>query len=147
MVGVGGVLEDPRGGKHEYFGGKIAEELVHDWRREGRVRKVIHQAEVFPAVAAVQCWGKSAVGRRVILYVDNDAALGALVKGTSGSKPSAALVSRFWETVAAHGLFLWADRVPSAANPADAPSRGRCDELRRRGFEEVSPEAEGLLAW
>ena len=86
-------------------------------------------------------------GRRVVLYVDDDAALSTLVKGTSTSLPSARLANELWQCAALLGLHLWVDRVPSRSNPADAPSRARGAVLQAWGFTEVNPIAEGLQAW
>ena len=145
LVGVGGVIEDRHTAKREYFGGKVQQEVIEEWKAAGGKSKVIHQAELLPAVLAIKMWGEAVAGRRVILYVDNDTALSALVKGTSTSLPSARLTNSFWELVAKYGLFIWIDRVPSVANPADAPSRGCGDALMSEGYNEVL--APGLLSW
>ena len=119
--------------------------VIEDWKAAGDKSKVIHQAELLPATLSIKLWGEAAVGRRVILYVDRGTALSALVKGTSTSLPSARLTNSFWELAAKCGLFVWIDRVPSVANPADAPSRGCGEALMREGYKEVL--ASGLLTW
>ena len=57
-------------------------------------------------------------------YIDNEAAKFALIKGSSPTRDSAWLVQEFWEREAHLETFTWFERVPSAANCADDPSRG-----------------------
>ena len=84
----------------------------------------IHQAELQPVLVAVQMWGEALRGRRIIIFVDNEAARAALVKGDSRNKASAAIVASTWEQVAEVDLYPWIDRVPTRSNLADGPSRG-----------------------
>ena len=131
-VGVGGIVEDAESGMFEYFGCAVSDGTIRDWKRAGGKGRVIHQAEVLPAALAMEIWGPRLRNRKVVVFVDNDAARDALVKGATTSKASAALVSKFWDEVAAAGIYVWIDRVASKSNPADGPSRGA-----RRGIEEA----------
>ena len=56
--------------------------------------------------------------------LDNEAAKFALIKGTSPTRNSAWLVQQFWESEFEPDILSWFERVPSAANCADDPSRG-----------------------
>ena len=87
-----------------------------------------------PAWLAIDLWGKQLHSRRVILFVDNDAAKGALIKSGSRVEPSAGLAAKFWEVAAKERLDVWVDRVASAANPADDPSRNEWAWLQRHDF-------------
>ena len=80
-----------------------------------------------------------------MLFVDNDGARGALVKGSTTSRPSARIVQSFWVAVGAQGSYPWTDRVPTKSNPADGPSRGDWSELEALGVREVRVEGLGLL--
>ena len=119
---------------HEYFGGIVDDQIVQGWLAAGNKQRVIHQAEVYPALIALGLWAEQLRGRRVILFVDNDAAKECLIKGTTRSKASAKLVADFWCRAAEYELYIWVERVASAANPADAPSRRACPELERKGI-------------
>ena len=136
-VGVGAVIEDRWTGLKEYWGGMIRSSLVDEWKKKSGKTRVIHQAETYPALLAIKIWRKELHGRRVILFVDNDAAKEAIVKGVSGSVPSAEIVTALWEEAAANSMYLWVDRVPSAANVADGPSRGDNEDLEKEGFAKV----------
>ena len=57
-------------------------------------------------------------------FLDNDGAKAALVAGHSTNAVSAMLVNRVGDELAMLGGSTGYDRVPSTANPADAPSRG-----------------------
>ncbi len=72
--------------------------------------------------------------RRVVLYVDNEAARFGLIKGSSPTRDSAWLLNEFWleEAEAESGARIV--RVPSASKCADAPSRGCFETLAQRGM-------------
>ena len=92
------------------------------------------QSEMLPAVAARVIWRENLRHRLVIHFIDNDAARFAMIKGTSPTKDSAWLTSQIWCQEAANQSCSWFERVPSASNPADAPSRGRAPEPPAAGF-------------
>ena len=58
-------------------------------------------------------------------YVDNEAAKYGLIKGSSPTRDSAWLINEFWRWEADQESFTWFERVPSASNCADDPSRGK----------------------
>ena len=135
-VGVGAVLLDRHRGKFEFFGGQAPRDVVEAWRLNGS-RKVIHQAELWPVVLALELWAGTLKGRRVIVLVDNDGARGALVKCTTTNLASARLVNQFWSVAAQHEVYPWVDRVPTRSNCADGPSRGGSRWLVKAGYEQV----------
>ena len=115
------------------FGGLVQEGAVEEWKRESGKAWVIHQAELMPALLAVRLWRKRLTSRRLLIFVDNDAARCALVKGTTPVLPSARMVGAFWSECAAACTYPWVDRVPSISNLADGPSRGEFELLARMG--------------
>ena len=62
-------------------------------------------------------------GRRVVHWIDNTAALAALLKGYSRVADSARIVHAFHAWNAGAEADVWFEHVPSAANLADEPSR------------------------
>eukprot|EP00972_Heterocapsa_arctica_P088254 13013901-Heterocapsa_arctica.AAC.1 len=86
---------------------------------------------------AVATLGRMFRGRRVLLFVDNDGARGSLIQGSSTALPSARVVNDFWAMAADLELYVWIDRVPSAAKPADGPSRHDVAWLEAQGFRGV----------
>jgi hypothetical protein len=106
----------------EQFGGLIPSSITDVWIQSGS-RQVIHQAELYPAVAARLVWAKLLKHRKVLVFVDNEAARVALIKGNSGNHHSAQLVWSFHDMDIEQQCRMWIARVPSCSNPADAPSR------------------------
>jgi len=62
-------------------------------------------------------------GTEIHLFVDNNVALGTLMRGSSRQKDWNELVTDIWFQTAAHGFLLLCWRVPSKQNLADAPTR------------------------
>ena len=81
--------------------------------------------ELFAMVSAVMALGEQLRGKRMILFLDNNAAAGAMIKASSRVKIILAITECFWQQVAQLGASCWVERVASEANPADAPSRGK----------------------
>ena len=88
-----------------------------------RRRQQIGQVELVGAVAPYLSLPAELAGRRVIHFIDNTSALAALAKGYSGVPDSAHIVHVFHAWAAAASTSVWFEYVPSAANPADEPSR------------------------
>ena len=60
----------------------------------------------------------------VVCFVDNNVTLGSLVRGSSHLHAMTPIVHAIWEGVAqSTGRICWWERVDSASNGSDAPSR------------------------
>lgn len=75
----------------------------------------------------------------IISFIDSAAALGTLLRGASRQPDWNALVGQLWLDAARQGCPMWAFRVPSAQNPADAPTRPtqkwrELQAMQRAGF-------------
>ena len=116
------------------FGGFAPRQVVEDLRVTNRRERVIHQTELWPAQLAAETWADQLAGRKVVLFFDNDAASAALVKGTTTSAASARIVARLWQAITKAQAQVWVERVASAANPADGPSRNDWRWCLSRGF-------------
>ena len=77
--------------------------------------------EKFAMVAGVIALGEQLRGKRILLFLDNNAAAGGLIKASSKIQMILALVESFWECLAQLSAACWVERVASDANPADAP--------------------------
>ena len=84
----------------------------------------IYGLEMFAMVSAVITLGEQLRGKRIMLFLDNNAASGALIKGSSRVLIVLAMIESFWGCLARLSASCWVERVASEANPADAPSRG-----------------------
>ena len=88
---------------------------------------------------------------RVLLFVDSEAAEGALIKGYSKFEDVCELAGLFWHMAVRANAAVYVDRVSTDGNPADGPSRGDVSELTARGAIQVSscpgPWLMSRLAW
>ena len=89
---------------------------------------MISQAELAVVVAMRFMLGARLNGRRIIYFIDNEAARFAILKGTSGKDSMQRLAAAFHAAALSHPCIAWVERVPSPSNPSDSPSRGRADE-------------------
>ena len=65
------------------------------------------------------------VGQSIMIFIDNNAVLGAIVRGQTNGNPAHAFVSAIWMIACTFSISIWFDRVPSAVNIADLPTRHR----------------------
>ena len=116
---------DPHG-KVECFGAIVHEDTVAKWKTKLDQDQVIGQAELFPVLVSKLTWASSLRGRKVIFFVDNEAARLGLVKAYSPVLPSLALIMDCMQWDYFHQVSSWYARVPTACNVADKPSRFDC---------------------
>ena len=83
----------------------------------------IAQVELLAIKAAIEAFGPEAEGKRLIVLVDSESALGAAIKGYSTKEDISDLVTELWEAISRFGLIVYFDRVSTDANIADGPSR------------------------
>ena len=136
-VSVAGVVWDRASGLKEFFGGPVEDDVVVRWQERSAKTRVIHQAELLPCAVAVVLWGSRMRNRRILVFIDNDAARAALVAGGSGNKASEDIAARFWKEATRWCLFPWFERVPSPSNIADGSSRDDSQLLLKLGFVRV----------
>ena len=58
-----------------------------------------------------------------IHFIDNNGALGALVKGSASVHEQDLIIGETWARIASLRSLVWFDRVDSASNPVDGLSR------------------------
>ena len=85
----------------------------------------IYVFELFAAAATVFPLRQQLTGKKIVLFVDNEAACADLSGGTAKNRCALLLVYTLWSVVAQFDLQRWIGRVPSAQNPADLPFRNR----------------------
>ena len=120
--GIGGVLLDPADKSYMYFSLCLPESFL-DTLMAGGAKNVIGQLEIAPVVVARKLWSSRLRGRSHFSFIDNEGARCNLVAGYSPNIFSAALVSSVAASDLQDSILAWYDRVPSAANLSDAPSR------------------------
>lgn len=125
--GWGILMHDPSRNCTLVAGGSLPKILSKHYR--GVVgSQIIGQVELFPIILARYKLANYLQGRRVIWYIDNDAARDGLIQGFSPSPSSLALISAFYAAERGCQTFSWFARVASYSNPADLPSRKKLQE-------------------
>ena len=85
----------------------------------------IHAYEMLGALAALQTLGPRLRQRRLLLFIDNQSALGMLRKGSCSSASDLTALASFFNSecrrLQCDAHLFW---IPSRLNPADPPSRG-----------------------
>jgi hypothetical protein len=121
-ITCGAIIFDSVSQTVQQFGGTVPAAITDVWLQSGS-KQVIHQCELWPAVAARLVWAPLLQHRKVLIFIDNEAARVSLIKGNSGNQHSARLVWAFHDLDIEQQCRMWVARVPSCSNPADAPSR------------------------
>ena len=134
------MLFDAVDGHLTHFGEAVDPLLADTWRKAGGKQMVIYQTEILPQLVARRVWRSRLENRRVLCFVDNNAARDALLKGYTTDVVASDLISEFWLAESRLGCASWFCRVASAANIADGPSRGDHSELDRLGSVRVLPQ-------
>ena len=126
-VGSYGIVAVDTGAGEKYVaGGDLPDWLIEFWHRDSP-DQVIGQCEAFAVVLARLAFASMVTGRRTIFFVDNESSREVLVKGSSRSRTLLMLGALFFQLETADGAITWLERVPSASNIADAPSRGEVE--------------------
>ena len=136
QVGSGAVLYDPATACFEFFAAHVTERAVSAWREHGQ-KQVIGQGELHPIACALSTWADKLRDRDCIIFVDNNSAKDAIIRGDSSHPASRAFVDSVRTSAAALGCGMWLERVPSPSNVADWPSRGVLAPLLKAGAKRV----------
>ena len=117
----------PTGGPTSWYS---AGRVPKKWQSRLNSRKT--QINVFEQAAVLLAIGTFAPlleGKRVVFYIDSNAALGSIVKGHSKRQDVNCYAGTVWQLLARHRITAFFKRVPSKQNPADDPSRGQFEQL------------------
>ena len=120
----------------------VPQDLLESWLPTGNAITLI---EIFAAVAALEYHGPELVGKRVMILIDSEAALDALIKGYSRVDDVALIVTAFWELVASHQVNVYLDRVPTDSNISDGMSRSHHEEFAKLSWDQVHPDLQAVV--
>ena len=136
VVSLGAVLIDPLSGRQEVLGAEVLAVVVQAWRAGGK-RQVIFFAEIYPILIAKKTWAKLLEGRRVLIFIDNEAAKFSFVRNYSAQINATAMLPENAQLDFHSQALCWYSRVPSKNNIADAASRLAFESYV--GFRKVAP--------
>ena len=111
------------GSRPKCSGIRVPKKVHRAWRNKPGQVQVIGQAEIISVQIAKLTWPDQLSGRRVIFFLDNDAASIGLVRAYSPVHASLKIIAQSAALDWQLAIHPWYARVPTAVNPADAPSR------------------------
>ena len=128
---VGGILFAPGGHAVEHFGDVVPKEIMQSLMSFSK--NPIYELEVMPCLIAALMWRKFLKGVHLVMYLDNEAARTAFLRGSGATDASELLVRRFLQVEMEDQWSVWFARVPTHSNPADSPSRLQFTEAEAIG--------------
>ena len=105
----------------------------------------ISMIEMLAPIVAVETFAHLIQGKKIVMLIDSESALGALVKGYSAREDLCELTSVFWEQVSDLEGLVFLDRVSTDANISDGPSRGDLSVARSLGWVITEPLVPRML--
>ena len=113
----------------------FSERVPRDTRRCLLRRKTqINLYELLAVLVAIHTFQESLAGKRVVVFVDNTAALNTAIRGWSPREDANGIVHQLWMVIARAGIDAQWVYVPSKLNLADGPSRGVTGDVERMGL-------------
>ncbi len=100
-----------------FFGGRLPDALVEQWRRDRK--HIIGLVELYAVVLARHLWSKYLSGKKIIYFIDNIPAMRALIRGTSSNAVWRSVLLKYEEEEMSTQTFPWMAGVPSKSNIAD----------------------------
>ena len=131
---IGATLFDRRMGSVAQFFEEVPKVVIDAWMPR---KTQICMVELAGAVVALETFKDYVQDSSVLLLVDAEAVEGALVKGYSSRADLCELVGKFWDLALKYNCSIYIDRVPTDANCADAPSRGKLQIGERLGWKTI----------
>ncbi|CAE7289458.1 unnamed protein product [Symbiodinium sp. CCMP2592] len=122
VAGVGGILYDPLGKPLSFFAASLPIDALN--RLKETSSHPIYEVELLAIWAALKLWMSRLTRCLVVIYLDNEAAKGALVSGKSSTLPGQSIVSSVLDLEDSARIRPWYGRVPTSSNPADAALYG-----------------------
>ena len=139
VSGLGGILFNASQLVINWFAETVGAGLLETINPDGK-EGFIYEMEVCAAVQGVCRLCASLRSADIVLFCDNEAALAALIACKSDSPFVTTQLSQLCNLEAALDLNIWFERVPSASNPADEPSRMKLGALAASSRVRWSPE-------
>ena len=126
--GIGAILYNSQGLVVNWYSEEVQEEVVSALNVDSK-KGFIYEMEAFAAIHGVIRLCRKLRNVDLIVYCDNQATVAALVKSSSEAPVVRGLLVKLNDVETSLGINCWFERVASAANPADAPSRASVANL------------------
>ena len=126
----GAVVIIPRLGINAIHWGRVHNDLMKHWTALGLQQKSC-QIELLAVLLVRYFYRTELANSSAIYFIDNEAARYSLIKGSSPSLSMYNICRMVSRLEAEHPSASWYERVPSASNIADLPSRFKFEECQR----------------
>ena len=124
---LGGVLFSQEGAPLSFYSMSLSSEVLARLRLDSK--HPIYEVELLGTWIGLHLWQQKLKDSYAVFYIDNEAAKGSLIKGISNTRHGQTILSSFIELEEKTVCRCYFARVPTSANPADAPSRGQISHL------------------
>eukprot|EP00435_Cladocopium_sp_Y103_P010573 s2459_g2.t1 len=124
----GALVFDPLSGKKEVYAGEVPEAFISFWLNTVG-DQLICEIELYAYICVRWRLRKELNQRYGIAFINNEASRMTLIMRSSPSLAMFLMVSLLSLLDAVVPFSAWCERVASASNPSDLPSRGRALEL------------------
>ena len=138
--GLGGVILVDSATPDKYFSAQCTPSILEKLG-VANSENPIYILEALAVVVALEVFKQEARGRDVIVFLDNDGALGSFIACKSSIAEAGQILEFLTETLESIFLSLWYERVSSEANIADGPSRNDSSSLSMATRVQVNLEA------
>ena len=132
-IGRGGVLISDAGVRAGYFSEWASQELRQLVGPDSK--NPIFECECLAVLMCFHVWGGLLRGCNVVVFSDNEGTRACMIKGAFDNTVGMRIVDATHDIVDASCCVPWFERVNTASNIADDPSRGVEDESLGRRFE------------
>ena len=120
--GLGGVLVEVGLGPIAYFSLQLSAGEVHRVHKS-KSQNPIFELECLAILGGLHTWRDDLAAKHVVVFTDNNGALSALIKGGSKNEAGFNILTACNRVLDAIGAVAWFERVNTASNVADEPSR------------------------
>ena len=124
--GIGGLVVGEGGQILAWFGEQILPKDLSRLRTtaDGEKETVIFELEALALALSIEVFKAVLKDSSTVFFTDNEGVFGTFVRGHSEVRRRAQILDFFCQREEELGITCWLESVPSASNPADAPSRG-----------------------
>ena len=146
-IGLGGVLISDTGVRVGYFSEWATAELRQLVGPSSK--NPIFECECLAVLMCFRVWGCLLRSCNVVVFSDNEGTRACMIKGASDNSVGMRLVDATHNAIDSACCVPWFERVNTASNIADDPSRGTVDESLGRRFETdaLSIAQSALFPW
>ena len=120
--GAGGLVLSSSGTLLDFFSEEIDAEFIASFKRSSQ-QTVIYELESLAVIVALCLFRNSILGKRVVLFTDNEGVRGNISRSRATQAVGSQLLEALGDIELQLHSRLWCERVASESNPADVLSR------------------------